>query len=152
MNGFDFAQLALYFVLLLTLGYFLGKYMAFVYQKEAGSGFLPLRLMENLTYKCAGLNPHVDMTWIEYSRSLMGFSLVSFIFLYALQRMQNILPLNPEHLQAVSPDSAFNTTVSFISNTNWQGYSGEATLSYLSQMLGLTVQNFVSAAVGWQYL
>ncbi len=152
MNGFDFAQLALYFSLLLSLGYFLGKYMAYVYEGQAESGLPILRTVEKLTYKCTGINPHEDMTWLMYSRSLMGFSLVSFIFLYAMQRIQNILPLNPEHLLSVSPDSAFNTTISFISNTNWQGYSGEATLSYLCQMLGLTVQNFVSAGVGMAVL
>jgi len=144
----DYVHLFVFFALLLSGGFVLGKYMTLVFEGEAGSGLPLLKQIEHLIYKCSFIDPKIEMTWVTYARSLMGFSLVSFVFLYVLQRIQNILPFNPESLQAVSADSAFNTTISFISNTNWQGYSGETTLSYLSSMLGLTVQNFVSAAVG----
>lgn len=152
MTFSEYAQLIVYFALLLLSGFALGKYMTYIFEGEPGAGLPLLKQVEQLTYKVSGIDPRIEMTWATYSRSLMGFSLISFIALYALQRMQNFLPFNPESLQAVSADSAFNTTISFISNTNWQGYSGETTLSYLSQMLGLTVQNFVSAAVGMSVL
>ena len=92
------------------------------------------------------------MTWKEYSYSVLLLSLVSFVAVYGFQRFQGVLPLNPDNLPAVSPDSAFNTAVSFTTNTNWQGYGGESTMSYLTQMLALTVQNFASAAVGMAVL
>lgn len=152
MTFFDYAQLIVFFTLLLACGFALGKYMTYIYEGEPGKGWQGLKQIEQITYKISGLDPTIEMTWITYSRCLIGFSLVSFIFVYSLQRMQNLCPLNPESLQAVSADSSFNTAISFISNTNWQGYSGEVTLSYLSQMLGLTVQNFVSAAVGMSVL
>lgn len=152
MTFFDYVQLFVFFVLLLSGGLALGKYMAWVYESEAGSGVAGLKQLEQMTYKAGGLDPKAEMTWVTYSRSLIGFSLISFAFLYTLQRTQNILPFNPESLQAVSADSAFNTSISFISNTNWQGYSGETTMTYLTQMLGMTVQNFVSAAVGMSVL
>ena len=92
------------------------------------------------------------MDWKTYAGAVLLFSLVGFIFLYLLQRLQGLLPLNPAGMGAVSPDSALNTAVSFVTNTNWQGYGGETTMSYLTQMLGLTVQNFVSAAAGMAIL
>lgn len=152
MTFFDYAQLIAFFMILLTCGFALGKYMTYIYEGEPGNGWQGLKQIEQMTYKISGLDPKIEMTWITYSHCLMGFSLVSFIFVYSLQRWQILLPLNPESLQAVSADSSFNTAISFISNTNWQGYSGEVTLSYLTQMLGLTVQNFVSAAVGMSVL
>ncbi len=92
------------------------------------------------------------MTWRQYATAVLVFSLVSFLAVYGLQRFQDVLPLNPESLPAVSPDLSFNTAVSFVTNTNWQGYGGETTMSYLTQMLALTVQNFVSAAAGMAVL
>ena len=92
------------------------------------------------------------MDWKRYAMAVIWFSLIGVLFVYALQRLQGLLPLNPQDLGAVSPDSSFNTAVSFVTNTNWQGYGGESTMSYLSQMLGLAVQNFVSAAAGMAVL
>lgn len=148
----DYVQLFVFFILLLTGGFVLGKYMALVYEGKSGTGCPILKQTENLIYKISGVNPNIEMTWITYSHCLMGFSFISFVFLYILERIQNFLPLNTESLPAVSADLAFNTAISFISNTNWQGYSGEITLSYLTQMIGLTVQNFISAAVGMSVL
>ena len=92
------------------------------------------------------------MDWKIYAVAVLLFSVVGFVFLYLLQRVQGFLPLNPAGMGAVSPDSSLNTAVSFVTNTNWQGYGGETTMSYLTQMLGLTVQNFVSAAAGMAIL
>src|SRR5262249_54926780 len=97
-------------------------------------------------------NADEEMNWKQYAVSVLLFGMVSFVFLYALQRFQGWLPLNPAHMTAVAPDLAFNTSTSFVTNTNWQSYGGETTLSYLTQMLGLTVQNFVSAAKGMAIL
>ncbi len=104
--------------------------------------------MENLIYRLGGIKSEADMNWKEYAWALMLFNLLGFLAVYALQRLQYWLPLNPMGLGAVSPDSSFNTAVSFATNTNWQGYGGETTMGYLTQMLGLAVQNFVSAATG----
>ena len=108
--------------------------------------------VERLLYRISGIDKNEEMTWRQYATAVLAFSFVSFISVYALQRAQGVLPLNPEALPAVSPDSSFNTAVSFATNTNWQGYGGESTMSYLTQMLGLTVQNFVSAAAGMAVL
>jgi len=109
-----------------------------------------LRWLEVLTYKAVGVKEDVEQRWTHYAASLLSFSIFAFIFTYGLQRLQGILPFNPQHFGAgqVSPDLAFNTSVSFGTNTNWQSYSGESTLSYFVQMAGLTVQNFLSAAAG----
>ena len=108
--------------------------------------------VERWLYRLCGINPDEEMNWRQYAIAALWFSVVSFVALYLLQRLQGVLPLNPEHMLAVSPDSSFNTAVSFVTNTNWQGYGGEATMSYLTQMTGLTVQNFVSAAKGMAVL
>ena len=92
------------------------------------------------------------MRWTEYAIAVIAFNVLGLLVVYALQRLQHVLPLNPQALGAVSPDSSFNTAVSFATNTNWQGYGGETTMSYLTQMLGLAVQNFVSAATGMAVL
>jgi K+-transporting ATPase ATPase A chain len=107
--------------------------------------FLPI---ERLIYRLCGVNPEEEMTWKTYAFAMMAFNIIGLLTVYLLGRLQHILPLNPMHMPAVSPDCAFNTAVSFATNTNWQGYAGETTMSYLTQMLGLTVQNFVSAATG----
>ena len=146
MNAF--LQCAVYVAVLLALAKPLGAYMAEVY--EGRTRFLaPL---ENLVYRTAGVRPEDDMDWKRYLWGVLWFNLFGFVAVYALQRLQNYLPLNPQKMAAVSADSSFNTAVSFITNTNWQGYAGESTMSYLTQMLGLAVQNFLSAATGMAVL
>ncbi len=104
--------------------------------------------MERLIYKLGGIDPESEMTWKRYAASVLVFSLVGFLLLYLLQRVQGWLPGGPEGVGNVRPDLAFNTAVSFVTNTNWQAYGGETTMKYVTQMVGLTVQNFVSAGVG----
>jgi potassium-transporting ATPase potassium-binding subunit len=103
---------------------------------------------ENALYRLAGVDPEKEQGWVEYALALLSFHVFGILALYAIQRLQNWLPLNPQHLHAVAPDLALNTAVSFVTNTSWQSYSGEATLSYLSQMAGITVQSFLSCAAG----
>ena len=104
--------------------------------------------LEKLLYRLSGVDSRVDMTWLQYAKALLLFNVIGALFVYALQRLQSVLPLNPQHFGAVSADSSFNTAVSFATNTDWQGYSGESTMSHLTQMAGLSVQNFLSAATG----
>ena len=106
------------------------------------------RKLESPLWRVAGVNAAQETGWVRYALGLLLFNSLGLLFLYALQRLQMPLPLNPQGFAAVSADSAFNTAVSFVTNTNWQGYGGETTMSYLTQMLGLTVQNFLSAATG----
>ena len=141
-------QTTVYFVVLLLLAKPLGTYIAGVYEGEKTFLDPVLGPLERLIYRLLGIRPEEEMSWKRYTLSLLVFSLVSMLFLYALQRMQGVLPFNPQHFSSVPPDLAFNTASSFTTNTNWQSYSGEVTMSYLTQMLGLTFQNFVSAAVG----
>ena len=126
--------------------------MARVYSGERTFLHPVLAPVERLFYRAAAVKPDAEMTWKTYAAALLVFNLLGFLAVYVLQRLQGILPLNPQGLAAVSPDSAFNTAVSFATNTNWQGYGGETTMSYLTQMLALTVQNFVSAATGMAVL
>jgi K+-transporting ATPase ATPase A chain len=148
MNLFGWLQFAIYIFILLVLVKPLGLYMARVYQGERTFLAPVLEPVERLIHHLAGIKPEDEMNWKTYAGTLLLFNLVGFVFLYLLLRIQHILPFNPQNLGAVSPDLAFNTSVSFVTNTNWQSYSGETTMSYLSQMLGLTVQNFLSAATG----
>jgi K+-transporting ATPase ATPase A chain len=141
-------QITLYLIVLLALVKPLGLYMARVYEGKITF----LRPVENLLYRLAGVDSTQEMTWKTYAVAVLVFNLFGLLFVYILQRWQGILPLNPQGLGSVAPDLAFNTAVSFASNTNWQAYSGEITLSYLTQMLGLGVQNFVSAATGMAVL
>ncbi|SFA74157.1 potassium-transporting ATPase subunit KdpA [Azotobacter beijerinckii] len=106
------------------------------------------RPLENGLYRLCGVRPDEEMNWLRYALALLLFNILGVLAVYGLQRLQVVLPLNPQQMAAVAPDSAFNTAVSFVTNTNWQGYAGESTLGYLVQMLGLTVQNFLSAATG----
>ena len=152
MTAQGFLQISLYIVTLLLLAKPLGTYMAKVYQDNPEGGIHWLSSIENLLYRLSGIKSDQEMRWGQYALALLAFNLMGFFVVYGLQRFQDVLPLNPQALPAISPDSSFNTAVSFITNTNWQGYSGEATLSYLTQMLGLTVQNFVSAASGMAVL
>src|SRR6266508_5190886 len=145
-------QLALYVVVLIALAKPLGTYMARVYE---GRPFMLERVLgglERLIYRLSGIRAKDEMGWKTYAGTMLAFNLVGLLVVYLLQRLQGVLPLNPQGLGAVSPDSSFNTAVSFASNTNWQGYAGETTMSYLTQTLGLTVQNFVSAATGMAVL
>ena len=141
-------QLAVYFILVTAISVPLGLYMARVFSNERTFMDPVLQPLERLIYKLCGINPSVEMGWAGYAISMLAFSLVSMLFLYALQRLQFYLPLNPQGLAGVPPGLAFNTAASFTTNTNWQAYSGEQTLSYLTQMVGLTSHNFLSAAAG----
>jgi potassium-transporting ATPase potassium-binding subunit len=141
-------QLVLYVVVLTLLARPLGAYMARVYQNQAFGLDKALGWLERWLYRLAGVRPDQEMGWKTYAMAMLLFNFAGLLVVYLLQRVQGGLPLNPQGLGAVSPDSSFNTAVSFATNTNWQGYGGETTMSYLTQMLGLTVQNFVSAAAG----
>ena len=152
MNAFGWLQLLLYVVVLLLLVRPLGTYMAAVYEGRALRAQRVGGWLERLLYRGAGVDPSRGMTWIDYALAMLWFNLAGALVVYALQRLQVWLPLNPQQMAAVSPDSSFNTAASFASNTNWQGYGGETTMSYLTQMLGLGVQNFVSAASGMAVL
>jgi len=137
-------NMALYFVVLLLCVKPLGTYIANV--MEGRIGFLSR--LESGIYRLCGVRASEEMHWLRYAMSLLAFSVLGALVVYALQRLQMWLPLNPQQMANVTPDSSFNTAISFVTNTNWQGYGGEATMSYLSQMLGLAVQNFLSAASG----
>jgi len=141
-------QLVFYVAVLLALAKPLGAYMARVYEGHRVALDRVLGGLERLVYRAGGVWPNAEMGWKAYALAMLWFNLLGLLAVYLLQRFQGGLPLNPQGLAAVSPDSAFNTAVSFASNTNWQGYGGETTMSYLTQMLALTVQNFVSAASG----
>ena len=152
MTAQGFLQIAIYVIALLAMTKPLGTYMARVYQDESVGLNRWFAGMEKLFYRMSGVKPEQEMRWTQYALATLAFNLMGLLVVYLLQRFQDILPLNPQALPAVSPDSAFNTAISFATNTNWQGYSGETTMSYLTQMLGLTVQNFVSAASGMAVL
>ncbi|PIF11391.1 potassium-transporting ATPase subunit KdpA [Janthinobacterium sp. 13] len=140
--------LVAFLAVLLAAGYPLGLYMARVAGDGPVRGLGWLQKVENLLYRWSGLPADKAMGWKSYAIALIVFNTVGAVFVYGLQRLQGFLPLNPQGLGAVSPDSSFNTTVSFVANTNWQGYGGEQTMSYLTQMLGMACQNFFSAATG----
>ncbi len=145
-------QLVLYLAVLIALTKPLGWFMARVYQGKPCGLDRVLRPVERFIYRLAGVRAELEMGWKTYAAAVMIFNALGFLALYALQRLQGSLPLNPQGLGAVTADSSFNTAVSFATNTNWQGYGGETTMSYLTQMLGLGVQNFVSAATGMAVL
>lgn len=148
MTTLDYNQIIVFFAALIGLTPILGNYM---YKVFTGQKHLMLPVfgwLEKLTYKSSGINPDNESDWKSYTFSLLIFNLSGLVFLFLIQVFQSYLPLNPANLPNVSWHSAFNTAVSFMTNTNWQGYAGEATLSYFVQMIGLTVQNFVSAATG----
>jgi len=140
--------LAAFLLVLLTLAWPLGLFMAHVAGREAVPGMRLLAPVERLLYRAAGPAAAEEQNWRGYAVALLLFNGVGALFTYAVQRLQGMLPLNPQALPGVSPDSSFNTAVSFVANTNWQGYGGEQTMSYLSQMLALAGQNFFSAATG----
>jgi len=148
MTANGYLQLAFYVLVLLALAKPLGAYMARVYEGRRLALERVFGWLERLIYRICRVQPEVEMGWKGYAIAMMLFNLVGLLVVYLLQRLQGVLPLNPQAFGAVSADSSFNTAVSFATNTNWQGYGGETTMSYLTQMLGLTVQNFVSAAAG----
>jgi potassium-transporting ATPase potassium-binding subunit len=141
-------QLACYLVALLALAWPLGLYMARVFDGPPTLLDRVLGPLERAIYRVCGVRPDESMGWKRYALAMLAFNALGLLVVYALQRLQGLLPLNPQGFGAVDADSAFNTAASFATNTNWQGYSGEATMSYATQMLGLAVQNFVSAASG----
>jgi potassium-transporting ATPase potassium-binding subunit len=148
------ASVMFYLMLLVVLGLALlcvkplGRYMADVMEGRPGFARRLGGRFEALVYRLCGVDPQQDMSWQRYAIALLLFNVLGALVLYALQRLQYWLPLNPQHFAAVSADSSFNTAISFVTNTNWQGYSGESTMGYLVQMAGLAVQNFLSAATG----
>src|SRR5262249_37931186 len=143
-------QIVLFFGIIFVCAKPLGSFMAKVF--DGRRTFLhPLsRWLEVLTYRVIGIREEVKQRWTQYTAALLSFSIFGFLLTYAIQRLQGLLPFNPQRFGAaqVSPDLAFNTATSFVTNTNWQAYSGESTLSYFVQMAALTVQNFASAAAG----
>ncbi|HEX3141957.1 MAG TPA: potassium-transporting ATPase subunit KdpA, partial [Rhizobacter sp.] len=136
--------LAAYSLVLLVLAIPMGRYIAHVME---GRLRFAARI-ENVLFRLCGIKPEAEMGWLSYALAILLFNALGVLAVYALQRLQLWLPLNPQALANVSPDSSFNTAISFATNTNWQGYSGEQTMSYLTQMLGLSVQNFLSSATG----
>ncbi len=140
--------LVLYLAILLACAPFLGRYIRRAVEDSNYSLTVWGRPLERLLYRLGGVRADTEMGWKQYTVAVLAFNLLGVVAVYALQRVQGMLPLNPQGFGAVTPDSAFNTAISFVSNTNWQGYAGESTMGYLTQMLALTVQNFLSAATG----
>jgi potassium-transporting ATPase potassium-binding subunit len=149
MTANAWLQFGLYVGLLLAFSWPLGAFMTRVYTMDRATGWLrPLGALERLIYRVSRVDAERETNWKDYAKAMLLFNGLGLVLVYGLQRLQPLLPLNPMHLGAVSADSSFNTAVSFVTNTNWQGYGGESTMSYFTQMLGLTVQNFLSAATG----
>ena len=148
MDAHSLGLPALFFAILLALSWPLGILLARVAEGGRVRGFGWLHRIEAFLYRAAGVDAGTGMDWKAYAQALLAFNALGTLVVYLLQRVQAWLPLNPQGIANVSPDSAFNTAVSFVSNTNWQGYSGEQAMSYLTQMLALTCQNFFSAATG----
>jgi potassium-transporting ATPase potassium-binding subunit len=152
VTGATLFQLALYCVVVALAVKPLGSYIARVFDGKARAAEKLVGPIERLVYRTLRIDPAEEMTWRTYAVALLLFNVAGFVVVYGLARLQGLLPGNPAALGAVSPDAAFNTAVSFVTNTNWQAYTSEATLGYVTQMLGLTVQNFVSAATGMAVL
>ncbi len=152
MTSNGYLQIGFYLVVLVGLAYPLGVFMAKVYRNERTFLHPVFEPLERLIYKVAGVRAEEEMDWKKNALALLVFNAAGLLLVYGVQRLQHLLPLNPQSLGPVGPDSAFNTAVSFATNTNWQDYGGESTLSYLTQMSALTVQNFVSAASGMAVL
>jgi potassium-transporting ATPase potassium-binding subunit len=148
MTAIGWAQIALVLAAVLAAALPLSSYIARVLAGERTFLSPVLSPVERVFYKLSSVDPAREQSWFVYAMAMLAFSVVGFLSLYALQRLQNVLPLNPQGFDPVPADLAFNTSMSFVTNTNWQNYSGETTMSHLTQMLGLTVHNFVSAATG----
>jgi len=148
MSANGYLQLVVYVVVLLALAKPLGTYMARIFEGQPAVLNTIGGPFERLLYRVCGVDPAKEMRWTQYALAMLAFNLLGALVVYGLQRLQTYLPFNPQSFPAVSPDSSFNTAASFATNTNWQGYGGESTMSYLTQMAGLAVQNFLSAATG----
>jgi K+-transporting ATPase ATPase A chain len=148
MPALTWALIGVFLLLVLACVKPLGLYMANVFEGRPNWALRTVAPFERWTWRLCGIDPAREMDWKEYAVGLLLFNTLGALTVYGLQRLQAWLPLNPQHFTNLSPDSAFNTAVSFITNTNWQGYSGESAMSYLTQMAGLAVQNFLSAASG----
>jgi potassium-transporting ATPase potassium-binding subunit len=150
MTSIGVLQIVIYFLILLAITKPVGLYMARVFNGERTFLHPVLRWLEALIYKLSGIREEAEQRWTQYAGALLSFSVFGFLLAYVIQRAQGYLPLNPQNFgtPVMTPDLAFNTAVSFVTNTNWQSYSGESTLSYFVQMAALTVQNFVSGAAG----
>src|SRR5713101_4856824 len=149
MQTSGWLQFALYFIALGLITKPMGLYLLQVLDANGRTWVDPVvRPLERVTYRLMGVDSSKEHNWKQYTLAMLLFSLVGCVFTYAILRLENILPLNPQGLGPVSPDLAFNTAVSFTTNTNWQNYSGESTMSYFSQMVGLAFHNFASAATG----
>src|SRR6202161_1291800 len=148
MTLIGWEQIALVLALVLGCAIPLSKFIAEVYAGEKNFLSPVIGPVERGFYRLAGVDPAREQDWFAYTIAMLVFSVAGFLVLYGVQRLQGLLPLNPRGFDAVPPDLAFNTSISFITNTNWQNYSGETTMSHLTQMLGLTVHNFLSAATG----
>ena len=148
MTGFGWFQIFLYFVAVLLVTKPMGAYLYRVFERKRTFLDFALRPLERLIYRVCGIDENEEMRWLDYGFGMLLFSSVSLALLYFLERVQLWLPWNPQKMANVAPDLAWNTAVSFTTNTNWQSYSGESTMSYLTQMAGLAYHNFASAAVG----
>src|ERR1041384_6963870 len=146
VNGW--IQILLFAAIIFALAKPLGSYMFRVFEGDRQPLARLLGPIERLIYKLFAVDPSEQQDWKQYTLAMLIFSLLTLLVTYGIQRLQQILPLNPQNFGAVAPDLAFNTAVSFTTNTNWQAYSGESTMSYFTQMAGLAYHNFVSAAVG----
>src|SRR6478735_4620065 len=146
VNGW--IQILVYCAIVVALVKPLGWYMTRVFNGERTFLSPILRPLEIALYRLGGVDENREQHWLAYAIAMLLFNAAGFVILYLLQRMQGMLPFNPGEMSAVPPDLAFNTATSFVTNTNWQNYGGESTMSYLVQMAGLTVQNFLSAATG----
>src|SRR5579863_413302 len=148
MTAIGWLQAVVFFLIVLALTKPIGLYMVRVFQGEQTWLSPVLRPVERLIYRLGGVREDEEMAWYAYALSMLAFSVIGLAYLYVLLRTQKWLPLNPQHFDNMAPDLAFNTAISFVTNTNWQFYSGESAMSYLSQMAGLAWHNFVSAAAG----
>ena len=148
MTAIGWLQAVIFFLIVLALTKPIGLYMVRVFEGERTWLSPVLRPLETLIYRLGGVRENEEMPWYAYALSMLAFSVIGLVYLYVLLRTQKWLPFNPQHFDNMAPDLAWNTAVSFLTNTNWQFYSGESTMSYLSQMAGLAWHNFVSAAVG----
>ena len=148
MSSQAWIQLVVFLLVLAVLAWPMGRWLAAAADGRLSRWLAPIRAIENGLYRLAGVDAGASTGWKQYALGVLAFNALGVLVVYALQRLQGVLPLNPQAMVAISPDSSFNTAFSFVTNTNWQGYGGESTMSYLTQMLALTVQNFFSAATG----
>jgi K+-transporting ATPase ATPase A chain len=148
MSVFDWVQIVLYVVILIALAKPLGSFMARVFNGERNFLSPVMAPVERFTYRLLGTRPDEEMNWKKYAVAVLLLALLGVVTLYLIELLQGVLPFNPQHLPGVSPALAFNTSISFNTNTNWQNYGGETTMTYFTQMVGLTVHNFLSAAAG----